>query len=100
MGKFTQTDTPSIAYCDYFATGEGRTLIVAIGCSAIHAEKVFKEYTDPYFHIGMVVVQLDDQPNDLLKSLLKLIPKRVLKLIKAHPPGTTEYYGRLHYNLS
>lgn len=96
----TQTAVTStyIAYCDYFATGDGVTVIVAVGCSASHAERVFKQHAQPYFHPGMVVGRLDSADPEV-RRMVRMVPAPALQLLE-RAEGVPQFYGELHFNLS
>lgn len=92
-----------VAYCYYYATGEGVTVSIAIGGSARHAESLFKERAHEFFHPGMVVIPLDGSAapeQEDAKYVLGLIPGPVLDQMRKNPPGSTEYFSELHYNLT
>lgn len=94
------TETCQVAFCHYAATGEGCTVILAVAGSAYRAEMLFKERTNEFFHIGMEVVPLDDTKRKGIGVVTDLIPPYALKEFLKNPPGTTEYYSHLHFNLS
>lgn len=98
-----QPDAPPpevhIAYCDYAATGEGRTVMVAVGYSASHAERVFRLGADPYFHPGVVVARLDS-PDPEVRRMAQMIPPAVLSVLARQADGLPQYYGELHWNRS
>ncbi|GAA0719268.1 hypothetical protein [Dokdonella soli] len=89
-----------LAYCYYYATGEGVTVILAIAGSAYRAERLFKERADQFFHRGMAVIPLEDSEDPEARYALSLIPDPVLTHLKKNPTGTTEYCSELHYNLA
>lgn len=45
----------AIAYCLYYASGEGCSIYIAVGSSRKHAEFHFRQNAPEYFQIGMVV---------------------------------------------
>lgn len=89
-----------VAYCVYAATGEGSTIVLAVGGSARHAEKIFKQRTDEFFHVDMEIVPLDDTERIGIEAVTKMIPPYALTELLTNPPGTTEYYSHLHFNLA
>ncbi|MFC3815037.1 hypothetical protein [Lysobacter sp. GCM10012299] len=88
-----------IAFCDYFATGEGRTVMVAVGCSPFHAEQVFKQSAHSYFHAGMVVAELGS-PEPETRRMAMMIPDPVLRTFQRKPSGTPQFYCELHFNMA
>lgn len=98
LGHSSDSGRVHIAYCEYFATGEGVTVMVAVGCSALHAERVFKQHADPYFHIGMVVGRLNSG-DPRVQNMMRMVPPAALQLFEC-PEGVPQYYGEIHFNLS
>lgn len=68
----------AIAYGIYYATGEGMTIFVALAASPQHAERIYRESVDQYFHPCMAIAQWGDSSE----------------------PASTEYFCRTHWNLS
>lgn len=87
---------PHVAYCQYFATGEGVTIFIAMGGSYSHAENMFKRHVPEYFYPGLVIQPVDSA----IEGMEGLLPLPVLELLAKHPRGTTEYFSTTHYNLS
>ena len=88
-----------VAFSLYYATGEGVTIFVAMGSSAKHAEKVFREKVPEYFHAGLQVFRWDDVSSEL-DEVKRYIPQPVIELLATNPRGTTEHFSHTHYNLS
>ena len=84
-----------IAYCEYSATGEGVTIMVAVGCSAIHAVHVFKRHADAYFHPGMVVDRLDSEDPKVMQ-MMRMVPVAAVERFGLE--GYPQYYGEVHFN--
>lgn len=65
------------AWSNYGATGEGRTIMVAIAGSAVAARDLFREKFDSYYEVGMAVARgippevEDFIPEKVKQSLLK-----------------------------
>ena len=92
-------DEVHIAYLRYIATGEGVRIFVAVDSSYVKTERLFKRNVPEYFHVGMRVLPLDSEDVEM-SHLLDLLPQAVLKLFSDTPPGTTEYFSTVHYNLA
>ena len=88
-----------VAFSLYYATGEGVTIFVAIGSSANHAEKVYRENVPEYFHAGLQVFRWDDASSEF-DEVKRYIPQSVIELLSGNPRGTTEHFSHTHYNLS
>ena len=88
-----------VAYSLYYATGEGVTIFVAIGSSANHAEKVFRDKVPKYFHAGLQVFRWDDASSEF-DEVKRYSPQPVIDLLAGNPRGTTEHFSHTHYNLS
>ena len=89
----------AIAYCLYYATGEGCSIYIAVGSSRKHAEFHFRQNAPEYFHIGMVVRDWLEWTEEL-EMIKTFVPAQVIDLITDHPPGTTEHFSVTHWNLS
>lgn len=89
-----------IAYAEYGATGEGATVMVALGGSATHAENLFRSTFDQFFHIGMVVAPLNEIPEDDAPRILRFVPAVAVDLIEENLPGQADYYCQLDCNMS
>ncbi|GAA0724737.1 hypothetical protein [Dokdonella soli] len=89
-----------IAFINYFATGEGVTILIAAGGSSEHAKNVFNRHAPEYFRGGVEVARLNDAANDRAKRVAEMIPQRMRDLLQRNPIGTTEYYSELHFNLT
>lgn len=92
-------DQIAIAYCLYYATGEGASIYIAVGSSKRHAEFHFRRSAPEYFHIGMVVRGWLETTEEL-EMIKTFVPAQVINLITDHPPGTTEHFSVTHWNLS
>ena len=92
-------DQVHIAYCEYFATGEGVSVFIALGGSYSHAESVFKKHVPDYYHVGLIVHPLV-LPRNGGEQIIGLLPQPLLDLFSTNPDGTTEYFSTVHYNLS
>ncbi|MGH8051527.1 MAG: hypothetical protein ACREPB_12780 [Arenimonas sp.] len=91
-----QLDEVHIAYCHYYATGEGVSIFIALGGSYKHAESIFKKHVPEYFHLGLVIRPISLKEEEVERFL----PLPVLDLFATNPSGTTEYFSTVHYNLS
>lgn len=89
----------AIAYCFYYATGEGCSIYIAVGSSRKHAEFHFRQNAPEYFHIGMLVRNWLESTEEL-EMIKTFVPTQVIDLITDHPPGTTEHFSVTHWNLS
>jgi hypothetical protein len=89
-----------VAYCDHYATGEGRRTMIAIGGSEAQAEKIFKEHADEFWHQGLVLSKLSELEDDIKIPMLSMIPEHFKKLCLDLPRGAPMYYGEHSYNLS
>lgn len=92
-------DQVGIAYCFYYATGEGSSIYIAVGSSRKHAECLFRERVPEYFHRGMIVRDWLETTEEL-EMIKTFVPAQVIDLITDHPPGTTEHFSLTHWNLS
>lgn len=88
-----------IAYCLYYATGEGCSIYIAVGSSRRHAECHFRQHVPEYFHRGMLVRDWLETTEEL-EMIKTFVPEQVIDLITDHPPGTTEHFSLTHWNLS
>lgn len=89
----------AIAYGIYYATGEGMTVFIALAASAQHAERIYRESVDEYFHPCMAITQWGDSSEDL-EFVKPHVPAAVIELLAENPPGSTEHFCRTHWNLS
>lgn len=94
-----QPDEAHIAYCQYFATGEGVSIFIALGGSYNHAESVFKKHVPEYYHPGVIIHSLELR-REGMEQISPLLPQSVLDLMINNPNGTTDYFSIVHYNLS
>ncbi|MEG3190916.1 hypothetical protein [Lysobacter sp. D1-1-M9] len=90
--------TPHVAFCEYYATGEGVTVLIAIGLGPQHADELFRERADSFFHRDIKVKPLDLSDTDV-QRIAKWIPEPVLEAAK-EPSGRLQYYGEFHLNRS
>lgn len=95
-----QTSHCFFAFNEYFATGEGMTVWIALGGSPEHAEQVFRAHVPAYFQQGMTVARLSDPELADARTTRRFVPDAILELIEGNPPGSTTYFSRLHFNLS
>lgn len=104
-----------LAYCSYFATGEGHTVFIAIGNTKEAAETIFKKNVDEYFHRGM---ELTEGQGDLKTVVMpawesdsasvgeytmkyrRLLPKQLRHILQGGTTVHLEYFSRLHINAS
>ena len=89
-----------ITYCNYYATGEGVTTMIALGGTAESAKNTFLQSTPDYFHRGMVEDLFTDDAGPDTRRMQRWIPQPVLDMVATNPPGTTTYYASLHFNLA
>lgn len=89
-----------IAYCNYYATGEGVTHFIAAGSSAACAEHAFRQHVPDYFQRGMETAPVAGEWSSDATNMWQLIPQFAADIIAANPPGTTFYYATLHFNLA
>jgi len=92
-------DEVHVAYVRYYATGEGVSIFVAVGCGYVKTEHIFKVNVPECFHAGMEVKPLDSE-DVKMAQVMDLLPHAVVKLFTQSPPRTTEYFSTVHYNLS
>ncbi|MCK9539405.1 hypothetical protein [Dokdonella sp.] len=97
--RFLLTDF-HVAYCDYYATGEGRTLTVAACGSAEGARSVFLQNAPEFFHQGVEVQAITGECTDTMVRIMAWIPQPAVDSILTCPLGAAWYYGVFHYNLS
>lgn len=99
-GEPTSARPTHLAYCNYYATGEGVTAFVAVGGTEACATDAFKQHTPDYFHRGMEADVLGEDARPDTRRMIRWIPQPALDLIDKNPPGTTYYYAKLHFNLA
>ena len=92
-------DQIAVAYGIYYATGEGMTIFVALAASPQHAERIYLESVDVYFHPCMAIAQWGDSSEDL-DVVKPHVPSAVIELLAKNPPASAEYFCRTHWNLS
>lgn len=90
----------NIAFCHYYATGEGVSLFVALASSREAASDLFRENTPAFFHQGLETSPVPNLDNPDVKRACTIVPEWVVDLVKTNPPGTTEFYAQVHWNLS
>lgn len=95
----TKANPVHAAYCRYFATGEGATVLVALASSAEHARTLFLDSAPEYFHRGLEVLPVADLESEAA-WLHGWFPQPVIDAIATRPPGTTELFFRYHSNLA
>ena len=95
---YPEMSTPYVAFCEYYATGEGVTVFIAVGCSRRHAEELIRQRADPFFHVGIEVKPLDLSDSDG-QRIARWIPGPVLKAAQ-EGSGGPRYYGEFHLNRS
>jgi len=90
-----------IAYCNYSATGEGVTTMLAVGCSPEHAKAVFNQRAADFFQDSMMIACIGNASVDQdIKRLADMVPLTVWQAFERNPFGTTEYFSVLHFNLA
>lgn len=89
-----------LAYCNYYATGEGVTVMLAAGGTENCARSAFLENAPDYFHRGMELKEICGDASSESKQMIRWIPQPVLDLVARNPPGTTYFYSKLHFNLA
>jgi hypothetical protein len=88
-----------IAFARYFATGEGVSIFIAVGGSYALAEDIFRKNVPEYFYPCMKVEPVESQDEEVL-LITALLPEAILKIFSDNLPGSTEYFSKVHYNLS
>lgn len=89
-----------ITYCDYYATGEGVTVLIALGGTAESARETFQQSAPTYFHQGLVEDVLVEDAGPNTRRMQRWVPQAAMDIIATNPPGTTTYYAALHFNLA
>lgn len=86
-----------IAWCEYEATGEGRTVMIAVGNRKSAATNIFKCNFNDYYHVGMQCDSWDHVP----EGIRAFIPEPV-KVIYNRTKGLclVEYHAEFHINCS
>ena len=85
-------------WCNYFATGEGSTLMIAMGSTRSMAEKVFINRFGEYFFkgaetvVGVPIIEGCD--------FLRFVPAYILDMYTIDRIPWLEYSQSHHYNLS
>ena len=90
-----------VAYLHYYATGEGVTIIFAIGGTPEQAKSYFNARAPEYFRGDVDVASLASTTSEPgLEIIREMVPESVKRILTKNPPGTTQYYSELHYNLA
>lgn len=89
-----------LAYCDYYATGEGVSLMVGAGNTPAAARKAFLENAHEYFHQGLTEDCLEDSSPPETRRAARILSEHMTNLIASLPKGAPQFYARIHYNLS
>lgn len=90
-----------VAYLLYYATGEGVTIIFAIGGTPEQAKEYFNARAPDCFRGDVDVAPLASTTNEpALAKIREMVPESVKRTLTKNPPGTTQYYSELHYNLA
>lgn len=89
-----------VAYCEYYATGEGVTVFVAVGGTESSAKNAFLRHVPDYFHRGLETDVLTDESFPSTRRMIHWIPQPAIELVAKNPPGTMYYYATLHFNLA
>ena len=89
-----------LAYCNYYATGEGVTVMLAAGGTEDCTRIAFLEHAPDYFHRGIELQPICEEASSESKQMIRWIPQPVLDLVAKNPPGTTYFYSKLHFNLA
>lgn len=97
--RFLLTDF-HVAYCDYYASGEGRTVIVAACGSAEGARSVFLQNAPELFHQGVEVQNITGECTDTMVQIMTWVPQPAVDSILTCPLGTAWYYGVFYRNLA
>lgn len=85
------------AWTDYYATGEGSTLMFALSTTPRAAEKLFRDKFGEYFAQGMTVTEeLKDIPN----GGRMMLPEYIIKAFEAEQIPFLLYHQCHNYNLS
>lgn len=84
------------AWCDYGATGEGLTIMIAIAHTESAARNLFKSKFNDYFHVGMVV------ENGIPPAIEPYIPEAIKKYLlqEGGPMCHYQWFGEWHVNCS
>jgi len=85
------------AYCDYYATGEGQTVIVAMSSTAEEAIRLFKERAPPHFFPDIEIIALGKDQGSSVSSVAQWLPTELL--VRAER-GPISFFGIFHQNLS
>lgn len=83
---------------DYYATGEGRTLCVAIACGREAAEKLLTSHVDPYFASGRQIAAIEEGMDEHIAYLLAYVPSAARIALHTAPSGFARYYAELYFN--
>lgn len=86
-----------VAYCDYYATGEGRTVVVALSSTAEDAIHLFEQRAPSYFLADLVITSLGEDQGSSDNPITKWLPPEVL--VRAER-GSISFFGIFHQNLS
>lgn len=89
-----------LAYCNYYATGEGVSLMVGAGNTPSSARKAFLDNTHEYFHQGLTEDCLEDSSPPETRRAARMLSEHMTNLIASLPNGAPQFYARIHYNLS
>lgn len=89
-----------LAYCNYYATGEGVTLMVGAGNTKSAARESFLSNAPEYFHRGLIEDKLDDSPPPETRRAARLLSDAMAELIASLPRGAPQFYAKIHYNLA
>jgi len=84
------------AWCDYGATGEGTTIMIALAPTKAQASQLFKKRFDPFFEPGMIIVK--GIPPEIHDS----VPKYIRDFVNGPQAKvcTFEYTSEWHVNCS
>ena len=86
------------AYLDYFATGEGRHIFVAVAGSPLAAEKIFRANVDKFFVDGYEIVQLTEG-NKHFAFVQSVVGSGAMQILERFPEQA-KFFASLEYNLS
>lgn len=89
-----------LAYCDYYATGEGATILVGAGNTPNAARDAFLRHAPEFFHQGLIEDKFEASSPPETRRAARLISQSMLDFISSNLRGVPQLYATLHYNLS
>lgn len=84
-------------FSDYFATGEGRTIVLFITNDAADLEARDLQHEIPdLFRYGFLEIAKDE----FLETYSRFVPDAVKSVIENEPEGLFEWHGHFYLNMS